>query len=108
MDSTLFMPFHDVRKGKMFAAAYSIRNRLTKIVARPGEKDERRSVVDADNARPHIATVTRAFCEDNFAQIASDARHPPDSLELALSDFSLFLGWAFQKPPPRTAIRVCR
>jgi hypothetical protein len=39
-------------KGEMFTAAYHIRNILTEIVAQRGVKrDERRLIVDTDNAR---------------------------------------------------------
>jgi hypothetical protein len=50
-----------MRKGEMFTATDYIRNILTEIVARRGERGERRLVVHADNAKPHAAKVTRAF-----------------------------------------------
>jgi transposase len=75
-------------KGEMFTAAYYIRNILTEIVARRGERGERSLVMHADNARPHTAKVTRALCDDKFLRIAP---HPPYSPDLASSDFLLFL-----------------
>jgi hypothetical protein len=64
----------------MHRAAYYIRNILTDIVARRGERGERRLVVHANNARLHTAKVTRAFYDDNFLRIAP---HPSYSPELA-------------------------
>jgi hypothetical protein len=69
------------------------------------ERNERRLVAHANNARPLAAKVTRIFCDDNFLRIAS---HPPCSPDLAPSDFFLFHVWTSQKLPPRIAIRVCR
>jgi hypothetical protein len=46
--------------------------------------------VHADNARPHTAKVTRAFCDDNFLRIASHPPCPLSLLDLAPSDFFLF------------------
>jgi hypothetical protein len=40
-------------KGEMFTAAYYVRNILTETAARPGERGERKFVVQVDNARPH-------------------------------------------------------
>jgi hypothetical protein len=75
----------------MIKAAYHIRNILTEIVARRGQRGERRLVVHAYNARPHPAKMTRAFCDDNFLRIASHPPHPSDSPDLASSDLFLFL-----------------
>jgi hypothetical protein len=84
-------------KGDMFTAADHIRYIVTEIVVRRGrERGERRLVVDSDNARPHPAKVTRAFCNDNFLQIAPHS-HPPDSPDSAPSDFFLFLVGTPQK-----------
>jgi hypothetical protein len=77
-----------ILKGEMLAAAYDIWNILAGIVARRGERSERKLAVHADNARPHPAKVTRAFCDDNFLRIAL---HPRSSPDLDLSDFSCFL-----------------
>jgi hypothetical protein len=77
-------------KEEMFTAVNDIRNILTDIVAQRGERGERSLVVHADNARPHIAKVTRAFCDDDFLRIVPHP-HLPDSPDLAPSDFFLFL-----------------
>jgi hypothetical protein len=77
-------------KREIFAAADHIRNKLTEIVARRGERSERRLTVHADNARPYIAKSTRTLCDDNVLRIAP---HPPylsDSPDLSPSDCSLF------------------
>jgi hypothetical protein len=56
------------------------------------EKGERKLIVHADNARPHIAKATKAFCDNNFLRIVPHPHpHPPYSLDLAPSDFSSFL-----------------
>jgi hypothetical protein len=89
-------------KGKMFTAAYDIRNILAEIVVQCGvERGKRRLVVHADNARPHPAKVIRAFCDD-FLRIASHPHPhphphshshspPPYSPDLTPSGFFLFL-----------------
>jgi hypothetical protein len=69
--------------------ADSIRKFFTEIVARRGERGERKLVAHAGNARPHTARVTRAFGDENFLRIASHS-HPPYSPDLAPSDFSYF------------------
>jgi hypothetical protein len=51
------------------------------------ERGERRLVLHAENARPHAANVTRAFCGDDVLRIAP---HPPYSPDFAPSGFSLF------------------
>jgi hypothetical protein len=102
------MLINAIPKGEMFTFAYYIGNILTEIVVGRGERDEKRSVMHADNARPHTAKVTKTFCDDNFLRIAP---HPPYSLnssDLAPSYFLTFLVWASQKPPPMTGIQVCR
>jgi hypothetical protein len=48
-------------KGERFTAADYIRNILTEIVARRGEKGERRSVVHSDNARLYTAKWQELF-----------------------------------------------
>jgi hypothetical protein len=94
MNSKLFMPchampYHAMPKREMFTVAYYVRNILTEIVAPRGvERSERRLVVHADNARSHPATVTRAFCDDNFSRIGLDPSNSPDR---APSDFACFL-----------------
>jgi hypothetical protein len=55
---------------------------------RSGERSEKSLVLYADDARPHMVTVTRAFCNDNFSRIAP---LPPSSPNLVPSDFFLFL-----------------
>jgi hypothetical protein len=74
-----------MRKGEMFTAAYYIRNILNEMVARRGERSERRLIMHVDNARPYSAKVRGVFRDDNFFRIA---RYLPSSLDLALSDFS--------------------
>jgi hypothetical protein len=74
-------------KRDMMAVAYYLRNIFTEIAARRKERGERKLVVHADNARPHPAKVTKAFCNGNLLQIAL---HPPCSSDLASSDFSCF------------------
>jgi tmRNA-binding protein len=65
-------------KGEIFMAAYYIHNIVTEIAVRHGERRERRWVVHADNAKSGAATVTRAFCNDNFSRIPSHPPSPPD------------------------------
>jgi hypothetical protein len=77
-------------KREMFTATSLIRNILTAIVARRGKRDERRLVVHVDTARSNTAKVTRAFCDDNFLQIARQTP-PPLSPDLAPSGFFFFL-----------------
>jgi hypothetical protein len=89
------MPCHAMPKGEMFRAAYDIRNIRTEIVAWRGERGERRLVVHADNARPHPAKVTRAFCDDNFLRIASHPRDWPDSAPTGFFLFACFLVFLF-------------
>jgi hypothetical protein len=87
--------------GEMFTIVYDIRNILTEIVARRiVERGERSLVVHANNARPHPANMTKAFCDDNFLRIASHPPHPNYLPDLAASDFFLPLVWPSQKPPP--------
>jgi hypothetical protein len=63
--------------GEMFPAACYIRNILTEIVARRGEKGKRRLAVHADNAKTYTAKVTRAFCHNDFLQILRHLSHGP-------------------------------
>jgi hypothetical protein len=56
MDSKLLISFHAMPKAEMVRYAYYVRKILTDILARPGvERDERRLVMHADNARPYTA-----------------------------------------------------
>jgi hypothetical protein len=74
----------------MLAAAYYVRNILTEIIARRGERRERRLVVHAGKARLHTAKVTRAFCDDNFLRIPQHSPYSPDRGDLVPSLFFLF------------------
>jgi hypothetical protein len=47
------MPCHAKPKGEMFTAAGDMRNLLTDIGARGGERGETKLAVHSDNARPH-------------------------------------------------------
>jgi transposase len=44
-------------------------------------------IIHADNARPHTAQKTLEFCRENRFEMAP---HPPDTPDLAPSDFFLF------------------
>jgi hypothetical protein len=85
------MPCHAMPKGEMFTADYDTTFALlpTEIVARHGERGERKLVMYADDARPHPTKVTRACCDDNFLRIASHPRHSPYSPDFASSDVFL-------------------
>jgi hypothetical protein len=81
-------------KGETFTATYYIRNILTEIVVRRGEKRESMLVMQADNARPHTATVRRAFCNGSFCELHHIHNiYPHVSPHLALSHIScVFFG----------------
>jgi hypothetical protein len=82
------MRFHllDARpKGNTFRAEYSRANIFTELLPLRPHVDERKLVILADNAKPHTARKSRAFCEEKGLTI-----HPPCSPDLAPSDFFLF------------------
>jgi transposase len=62
-----------------------LRKRKSKRQNHP--RDRRKSVVRADNARPHVAKRVKQYLEDNNLK---SAPHPPYSPDLAPSDFFLF------------------
>jgi hypothetical protein len=75
-------------KGEMFTAGYHIRNILTDLVARLGERGGRRLAVHADNARPYTAKVTKSLAMMILANYAtSTVLSCPD---LTPSDFPIF------------------
>jgi transposase len=74
-------------KDNTFNAEYYRVNILTELLPLRPQVDGRRLVIHADNARPHTARKCRAFCEENRLRFAV---HPPDSSDLAPSNFLLF------------------
>jgi hypothetical protein len=79
-----------VPKGMKFNSTYYIHEILIPLLdwykARFGMAQQN-LVIQADNARPHIAKVASDFCEENEITVAP---HPLYSPDLALSDFYLF------------------
>jgi hypothetical protein len=72
------IPFHAKRRdvhGRLLSPKYSHRDRCS-VWSR--ERGERRLVVHADNAGPHTAKVTRAFCDSNFIRSTPDPSYLPD------------------------------
>jgi transposase len=74
-------------KGCIFNAEYYRDNTFAALTQLQLEDDERKLVVHADNARAHTAQKYRTFCKENGLRLAP---HPPDSPDLAPSDFFLF------------------
>jgi transposase len=62
-------------------------NILTALILLLPAPDERQLAIQADNARPQTAQKCRTFCAENGMRVAT---HPPDSPDLAPSDFFLF------------------
>jgi transposase len=67
-------------KGNTFNTEYCLVNILTELLPLRAQVDERRLVIDADNARTHTTRKCQAFCEENRLRLAI---HPPYSLDLA-------------------------
>jgi hypothetical protein len=74
-------------KGRSFNAEYYRDNVLAALTQFQPEDDGKKLVVHAYNARAHTAQKCRTFCEENGLRLAA---HPPDSPDLAPSDFFLF------------------
>jgi hypothetical protein len=74
-------------KGNTFDAEYDRVDILAEPLPFRSKVDGRRLVAHVDNARPHTGRKCRAFCEENRFRLAV---HPPNSSDLAPSDFSLF------------------
>jgi hypothetical protein len=80
-------------KGTKFNAGYYITEILQRINdwrGNQGVHRVRRLVVQADNVRPHTANLSISFMEVNMM---TKAPHPPDSPDLAPSDFFYLLRW---------------
>jgi transposase len=74
-------------KDNTLNADYYRANILTDLLPLHPQINGRRSVLQADNARPHTAQKCRIFCEENRLRLAV---YPPCSPDLAPSDFFLF------------------
>jgi hypothetical protein len=74
-------------KVRTFNAKYYRDNIFAALTQLQPEDDGRKLVLHADNARVHTAQKCRTFCEENGLRLAP---HPPDSPDLAPSDFVLF------------------
>jgi hypothetical protein len=74
-------------KGNPFDAEYYRVNIRTELLPLRPQGNGRRLVIHADDARPHTVRKCRAFCEENRRRLVV---HPPDSSNLASSDFFLF------------------
>jgi hypothetical protein len=84
----LEFPLLDVLpKGNTFNAEYYRANILTELLPLRPPVNGRRSVIHADNAKPHAGRKRRAFCEENRLRPAVHQSYSPD---FALFDFFLF------------------
>jgi histone-lysine N-methyltransferase SETMAR len=85
--------FHLIKvleKGRKFNAGYYIAEILEPLSqwrSIEAAGNERKLLVHADNARPHIAKLSTQYFNENRMKSAT---HPPYSYDLAPSDFCLF------------------
>jgi hypothetical protein len=70
-----------------WTSQYYIDNILPEICALHIAGDRRKSVIHADNARPHVSTRVKQYMEEHGPRTGL---HPPYSPDLALRDFFLF------------------
>jgi histone-lysine N-methyltransferase SETMAR len=85
-----FHPVNILPKGFQFNASYYVTQILDPLSKRRRTQvgcTNRKSIVHADNARPHTARMALQFMEQNLTQRAP---HPAYSPDLAPSDFYLF------------------
>jgi transposase len=74
-------------KGRTFNTECYRDNILATLTQFLPEDDRRKLLIHDDNARVHTAQKYRTFCEENGLRLAP---RPPDSSDLAPSDFFLF------------------
>jgi histone-lysine N-methyltransferase SETMAR len=74
-------------KGTRFNAEYYRDNILTELIRLRPQAGQRNLVIHADNASLQTAHQCRTFSAENGLRLAT---HPPDSPDLAPSDFFLF------------------
>jgi histone-lysine N-methyltransferase SETMAR len=66
---------------------YYINNVVSKICRIPQSGGRRRVIIHVDNARPHVVKMVKQFMDVHELRAVL---HPPDSPDLAPSDFFLF------------------
>jgi hypothetical protein len=82
--------FHVIKvlpRGCKWTSQYYIDNILPEIFALHIAGDRRKLVIHGDNARPHVSRGVKRSLEERGLRTAL---HPPDSPDLAPSDFFLF------------------